>query len=51
MIQDSPTELKNVQKTNAKCSISQKIIDLSTMGVSEGKKHQKTQESNTRVIK
>ena len=48
---------KCTKKTNAKCSIPQKIIDLCTMGVSflishaEGKKHQKTQESNNRVIK
>ena len=45
------------KRTNAKCCICQKIINLSTIGVSSpishaaGKKHQKAQESNKVTIK
>ena len=48
---------KCTKRTNAKCRICQKIIDLSTMGVSSliscavGKKHHKAQESNKVTIK
>ena len=48
---------KCTKRTNAKCHIYQKTIDLSTMGVSSlishtaGKKHQKPQESNKVTIK
>ena len=48
---------KYTKRTNAKCHICQKIIDLSTMAVSSliahagGKKHEKTQESNKATMK
>ena len=50
--------IKNcIKRTNAKCCICQKIIDLSTRGVSSlishaaGKKYQETQESSKVTIK
>ena len=48
---------KCAKQTNAKCCICQKIIDLSTVGVSSliphaaGKKHLKAQEGNKVTIK